>query len=618
MNMTVTQGIAVIGGAVLALEAAALSPAIDSLNAEGQQFVVDSEGVGNSEGLMVAQAGGSGDDSGLEEHMRSHALRYASMIERAYGRLHGHIRNRSTAAATWSGAAIPPAGTGWDAVWTAAGVRARYCDDVLVVYIAPDALKGVGDQHRAIQQARRNYLAQRESGVRLPMLSWLESGTVTDSQGNARVLPACMTSSYTAPLPSGRAALSGDVVDPWTDVRERATFETRESACPAGQHGEVRERREITEDFNAKGDVIPGTRVEGAWVAAPGSWCRADYTYNEIFTRECSWNQGPPFNREMTGTETWRIPVAVTADRAAEAETPPRYGVVQRTPGTPVFVSTTCWDGPPPTPPVPTSTVTTETETRTLSCGTGFTGSITESRTKTTATTTYPWGEAQLVSIEYTNWSETANTCTAVCPPPCNGGPDGDGPDGDAPDDAPDDTGRDRGSNMGPDAICGCDPNGNNSDGNSGNDGNDGVGDFGGDGSAFCFSATAKVALAGGGWREAGRVVLGDRLLSPEGPVQVLAVYRDLREKWWVSVNGGDPYFTATHPVVTARGTVAGGAVLAGDRLRGLEGGWEAVRTVERRRERRVSINIETAGHAPFFVEGVLFGSYSIEDRGDE
>ena len=375
----------------------------------------------------------------VEEHMRSHALRYASMVERAYGRLHGHIRNRSTAATSWSGAAIPPPATGWEAVWTAAGVRARYCDGVLLVYIAPAALKGTGDQHRAIQQARRTFLAERESGVRLPMLSWLASSAVTDSQGNARVLPACMTASYTAPLPSGRAALAGDVTDPWTDVRERATLETRASACPSGQHGEVRERREITEEFNAKGDAIPGTRAEGPWTAAPGSWCRADYTYNEIFTRECSWNQGPPFNREMTGTETWRIPVAVTADRAAEAETPPRYGVVRKTPGAPVFVSTTCWSGPPPTPPVPTSTVTTVTETRTLSCGAGFTGSITESRTKTTATTTYPWGGAQLVSIEYTNWSETSNTCTRIPPRPsgCDSCDGGDGSDGGGTDDGP-------------------------------------------------------------------------------------------------------------------------------------------------------------------------------------
>lgn len=370
---------------------------------------------------------------GMGEHMRSHALRYASMVERAYGRLHGHIRHRATAATAWTGAAVPPAATGWEPVWTDAGVRARYCDGVLLVYIAPAEMKGTGDQHRAIQAARRSFLAERETGVRLPMLSWLESGAVTDSLGNTGVLPACMASDYTAPLPSGRAALAGDVTDPWTDVRARATFETRASACPAGQHGEVRERRTVTQDFNAKGDPA-GPQTFGPWTAAPGSWCRSDYTYNEIVTRACSWVQGPPFNQTMTGTETWRIPIAVTADRAAQAETPPRYGVVERTPGAPVFVSTTCWDGPPPTPPTPTSSVRTETETRTSSCGTGFTGSITQSRTKTTATTTYPWPEAQLVSIEYTNWSETANSCTRI--------PD-DPPDPDKKDDKKEDDSKD-------------------------------------------------------------------------------------------------------------------------------------------------------------------------------
>ena len=442
----------------------------------------------------------------MEEHMRSHALRYAAMVERAYGRLHGYIRNRSTAATAWTGAAIPPAATGWESVWTDAGVRARYCDGVLLVYIAPDALKGVGDQHRAIQAARRNYLAERETGVRLPMLSWLESGVVTDAQGNTGAVPGCMASDYTAPLPSGRAALAGDVVDPWTDVRDRATFETRESACPAGQHGEVRERRTVTQAFNAKGDPA-GPQIFGPWVAAPGSWCRADYTYNEISTSPCSWVQGPPFNKTMSGTETWRIPVTVSAD-------PNALGAVVRTPGAPVFVSTTCWDGPPPTPPVPTSTVETEAETRTLSCGTGFTGAITESRTKTTATTTYPWAESQLISIEYTNWSETANSCTRVPDDTEDDDPkdddkkedkkdddpkdpekkedddtddkkdddtggDGDGadrggPDSVGPDESAPDTGRDRGSNMDRGAICGC-------EGSGGNDGNDGGG-YGGPG----------------------------------------------------------------------------------------------------------------------------------------
>ena len=64
------------------------------------------------------------------------------------------------------------------------------------------------------------------------------------------------------------------------------------------------------------------------------------------------------------------------------------------------------------------------------------------------------------MSIEYTNWSETSNTCTEICPPPCGDGPDGDGPDGDGPDEGESDDGRDEGSNMGPDAVCGCDPDG--------------------------------------------------------------------------------------------------------------------------------------------------------------
>jgi hypothetical protein len=110
-------------------------------------------------------------------------------------------------------------------------------------------------------------------------------------------------------------------------------------------------------------------------------------------------------------------------------------------------------------------------EARTLGCPAGWEGAVAQerTRTRTTATTTYPWGEADLVSVEYsawTNWSETANTCTRIPDDRGGDGPDGGGSDTGGPDEAAPDTGRDRGSNMGPDAICGCDP-----DGGDGGDG---------------------------------------------------------------------------------------------------------------------------------------------------
>ena len=376
---------------------------------------------------MVLGIGLVGAQDAPEDHLEKHALRYSGMVERAYGRLYGFIRDDSTTVTSWSGAAVPPASSGWDSVWTDVGVRARYCDDMLLVYMGAVEPKGVGGDHRAIQSARRRFLSERESGVRLPMLGWLESGEVTDSQGGTITLPGCISSDYTESLPSGRAALAGTVVDPWTDLRTRVSYENRESVCPAGEHGELRERREITQEFNAKGD-LSGSPVLGPWVAAPGSWCKPDYTYFEVYTDACSWYQGEPFNRTMNGIETWRIPIVVSAK-------PGEPGEVIETGGSPEFVSSTCWDGPPPLPPTPTTTAVNLTESRTGSCGAGFTGSIGEARVRTTTTTTYPWGGSPLVSVEYSSWSETSNTCTAICPPPCGDGPEGgDGPGGPASD----------------------------------------------------------------------------------------------------------------------------------------------------------------------------------------
>ncbi len=334
----------------------------------------------------------------LDDHVQSHALRYAGMIERAFGRLHGHIRHRSTAATSWTGAAVPPPATGWETTWTQAGLRARYCDNFLVVYIEPAALKGTGRDHRAIQQARHSFLPERETGVRAPMLGWLEAATVQDAQGMVWPLPACALSAYTGFLPSGRAALAGEVIDPWLDLRARVSFETRERACPAGQHGALRERRTVTQEFNAHGTAA-GPQTFGPWQASPGSWCRDDYVAFDVFTRPCSWFQGEPFNATLTGIETWRVPIEVTAaGRAFQGAE---------------FVSTTCWIPPGPVP-VPTSTVADVLQSRTLGCPPDHEGSIEQQRTQTTATTTYPWGQAPLVSVEYTNWNEVSNTCAAI------------------------------------------------------------------------------------------------------------------------------------------------------------------------------------------------------------
>ena len=343
----------------------------------------------------------------VDAHFQSHALRYAGMIERAYGRLYGHIRSNESGPVSWSGAAVPPASTGWDAVWTEAGLRARYCADHLVVYMGLSEVKGVGGEHRAIQQARRSFLPERERGVKLPLLSWLEASKVLDGDGSALDLDECITANYSEPLPSRRAALAGKVEDPATVVRKKESYETRVEPCPAGSHGQQRERRLVTQQIDANdNDVEPP--VYGAWESAPGSWCRPDYTYYELFTRPCRSGEVEPFDREMEGTQTWRVLVSVGADPASSEGEP------TKTRGTAERVANTCGDTPPGPAPVPSISHEYVTETQILGCEPGMSGQIDSARQHITTTTTYPWGEDPLVTVSYTNWSETSNSCRRV------------------------------------------------------------------------------------------------------------------------------------------------------------------------------------------------------------
>ena len=102
--------------------------------------------------------------SANERVYRQEALAHARAVTTAWRRLESYILEGSAGThdpdgislSSWNGA-IPPAGSGWLADWTLCGVRARYCEDTLLVYLAPERLKGVGRDHRAVQAAPHAY-----------------------------------------------------------------------------------------------------------------------------------------------------------------------------------------------------------------------------------------------------------------------------------------------------------------------------------------------------------------------------------------------------------------------------------------------------------------------------
>ena len=126
---------------------------------------------------------------------------------------------------------------------------------------------------------------------------------------------------------------------------------------------------------------------------------------------------------------------------------------------------------------------------------------------------------------------------------------------------------------------------------------------------AKCFRLDALVRLADGREIPAGEVRLGDELASPAGVARVAGLHQDTREEPWVSVNGGEPFFTGSHPVVTRRGEVPGENLRPGDVLTLAGDVTEVVRTVELVPIAQPNVNIETEGSMPYFVNGRLFGS---------
>ena len=138
-----------------------------------------------------------------------------------------------------------------------------------------------------------------------------------------------------------------------------------------------------------------------------------------------------------------------------------------------------------------------------------------------------------------------------------------------------------------------------------------------------CFRPDALVRLADGRELPAGEIRPGDELVSPGGVARVaraVGFHEDTREEPWVSVNGGEPFFTGSHPVVTRRGEVPGANLRPGDVLILAGDVTEVVRTVELVPLAQPSVNVETEGSAPYFVNGVLFASVptlSAARRGD-
>ena len=127
----------------------------------------------------------------------------------------------------------------------------------------------------------------------------------------------------------------------------------------------------------------------------------------------------------------------------------------------------------------------------------------------------------------------------------------------------------------------------------------------------ICFSPEALVRLSDGSSVRVGDIELGASLLSSGGrSVRVVALYRDSFAKSWIAFNGEPAFVTSGHPVSTARGFVPAGELVPGDTVHLESNRTMLLETVSASLESKANVNLETEDHRPYYVNGILFGSY--------
>ena len=368
-----------------------------------------------------------------EDVFAVNARAHANAVKSAYYRLEDFILRRATVATSWGGevppveTGLPPVETGWEASWTERGVRARYCADppaipgdpqppgVLAVYMGPRLLMGVGADHRSVHAAPRLYGRERRK------LQWLEAGEVRGGDGRDDLtLPVCMRNL----VPSGRAALAGVVVDPWTVTRSRSRWENRPAVCPSGFHrppglpvGEASrtERRSVTVELDKGGQVF-GSPVEGSWAIASDR-CVADYTVSETEQRACTYQIN---GNDRTGYEIWTRGKTVAGVGDGVSDAPVVSGNWSKSFSTCeniVLSAVTPLSGTPEETPDATITFPTWEERQDgLTCPVCTVGSAYRWRRHTDRHVQFSWDSEPTVQTDWTvtNWIRVESGCSAV------------------------------------------------------------------------------------------------------------------------------------------------------------------------------------------------------------
>ena len=300
------------------------------------------------------------DGAAAERLYRIEALGHAGAIEDAYRALETHIRETSTAPtgpAAWPGDGLTPVAP-WRQRWTARGLAARYCEDVLLVYADAQALKGVGLDHDSVRIAPRTYGPELGQLARAP-LHRIENQDLYGGEGRpALALPACLHGASFGALPNDRVALAGLVPDPLAAHNriERRSREWSTVDCPALLEGPGRTlTRESVQWHDGRGTPV-GEPVPEPW---------------EVFADFC---------------------------RPIDATSPPPLPE----------------PGVDPTVPEPAITHSVREESRELDCPAGETGAVRQTWRITVTTTRFPWDTEAVVRERIDDWQVQNDDCRPI------------------------------------------------------------------------------------------------------------------------------------------------------------------------------------------------------------
>ena len=305
------------------------------------------------------------------------------------------------------------------------GIRARRCDDFLIVYFKDNnSFKGSikPEEIRVIQKLRHQRFGETHLAANKKPLGWIHADKLTSQHGVDRDIPACMDTNYATPLPRNGVAMMGRAVANGLYANTRHTKEFRNVACLAPLVGVgTREMRIKSVPFTGRGKPITDKITYSDW-SIHSDRCRTPRTRLQPGAPQaCKWTVGDT-TQETQAVYTYlmkevqnpedpfkTIEVAVNRD-GTESDNPKGELLVDLCDIDPVDNGVQ-------------STQTQTVETKETACTTVYPvplyddgipyrhGKYTEERTKNVLVQTYDWGRPPLNVTSYTEWKVKEDTC---------------------------------------------------------------------------------------------------------------------------------------------------------------------------------------------------------------